>query len=1164
MKDRSKISRQSVLPPKVRGVIGRARSHQFGPTDHERARSFRIGLHQAILQSRDRISPVSYSQTFKAISEATAPEHQRFLQYPVDDEYVRLLIEVKPLDIDQEVLWLASRLAVHWESLSHHVELRKKIGDGVVREDWSSVISQLETHEQIFGKSLWSVALRISALQESEGDDSRKEYVKLIRSRTRKGVLPFFAMLVSQRAASSTSIGWYLDDASRRLARAASSDLSNYLRYKLLNAWPKTADGCGAVLRMEQNHNTVDQYETFIGFLQKAAGSIKDEKLSREVSRAVDLLIQVGDPRITKLARSIDREDVPSHKILPTCVHDFPFAEANRQEVIGSYLSLTKSGAAFYDIVAAAILKSSTIESRGKRICTAQGRRQKLIHGLSSAFSRRSYPPGSSYISDVEWTKKFAHIFEGVEIGSSIRHLIGACFHPDLNEARRYLRVAALSTNDDGIFDLLTEPSDKAYQVLRSAFSGTATLEFCDVARSWNDGTAPRLNKDARSLAAALRPVFGKSSYLSKVPTLVQGAESDITKRISALVMITQHAKQGNIWEASRLAADEFVVWGVDASSLPIREIFDGVVWNDLKDASQKVELSNAMSALPQKYQDERMRSYRRFALESCLCSLKIDRPSELRFVTEHIPTEHLVYFLSVGCSQAMLDMLPFIQGTRQVLEERRAICGYLVTLDSLKAAEYEDEILAISRELAVLDGLETFDGSRVHVDMDALAQLLKRDLAEGFSRYASLVEENTDASEEFDLVLKEILRRDIQARLLISMPVSEADELLISLIWRARDRFLFNVPHGLDSYLSKRIRHGSIVGFIRSPGESEGVIAQRSEIGEYGIDGSWSENVADIAQRIRLHELVSAFSRSIDDRLILLRDVLIHVRSEDKPRGMLDARLSPPEYHLIRSVASKDRSLDDFIATILLSLRGLLGPSLLQVRDYIGRDLLRFVSEQFELLRSRARDVLPNPDERAAFDGAAGRASVAMQAAVQSASLWFDPVDMKPHTFTIEEVIDIAIASVAAISNGFKPAISISKTTTFGISEQALPILMDALFPAFGNVAEHSQCGESPVVNISVVHDQGRGMLTLKIENEFKNVLHTHEELQANLAARREDLNEIGQAYRVRQDKGSGIHKMNSTVRASGNGVFEFGADERYFHVFFELPFSPDRLVEL
>lgn len=1150
----------SVLPSKVRGVIGLARSHKYGVSDSERAFNFRIGLHQAILKSRQHLHSATYSQVFSAIEDAAAAEHRRFARYPVDDEYVRLLIEIKPLSIDQEVAWLGARLGVQTEALALHVELRSLLNGHVLQENWAAAEICLNEHEQIFGKSLWSVALRIAVVQETGGDDARKEYVAALRKKTRKGILPFYAFLVSQRAAATTSIGWYLDDASRRLDRAKPGDILDYLRFKLLGEWPKSIEKAGSILRIEQNHSIVDQYETLLAFLQRSGSSIAGGIFVREASRVATQFERTGDERVSKILRALT--GIPDEDIRAR-TYDQPLVPYTKNSPVEAFLRLRSKADNMQAILAAAIMRASPEKAGSHRGARRGTYAIRLINGISLALSRRSHSFRSVSPSSLDWSRKFSHVFGGIEIGAAARHVIDAFYHPDIGSARSQLRLAALSTVDDGLLDLLTEPAHRVYSALGKKFAGTASLEFANVARSDPSERKSALSADAQAVAFSLQSVFGVAGNPTGSRAADISVRSDIGHRLAAQIHISVSAKQGDIWSAAKVAADEFVVWGVNPASLPITEIFDGVDWNDLKDCASHVELSNAMSALPQKKQDERTRSYRRFALEHCMRSLGIDRPSDLRHANPGVEAKHLVHFLSRVCTQAMLDMLPSMRGSRHVLEERRAICGYLVALDPSKAAEYEDEVLTISRELAVLDGLETFDGSRVHVDMDALGQIMKRDLQEGFSRYASLLEGDSGTSENFDQVLKDILRRDIQARLLITIPVSEADELLISMIWRARDRFLFNVPHGLDSYLSKRIRHGSIVGFIRSPGEKEGVIAQRSAAGVYRAEGSWADHVDDPLQRQRLVDLLSSFSRSIDDRLILLRDVLLHVRSEDKQRGMLDARLSPPEYHLIRSVASKDRSLDAFVDTILLSLRGLLGPSLLEVRDYIGRDILRFVSEQFESLRGRARDILVNPEERAAFDSAAGRASVAMQSAVQSAAMWFDPVDMKPHTFTLEDVIDIAIASVAAISKGFAPKLNIEKTASFGISEQALPILMDVLFPALGNVAEHSNCGESPEVRICLEHRQREGILRLRIENQFTRTLPT-QELQSDLAARRKELDESSESYRVRQDKGSGLAKIKSTARAAGSSHFEFGATEELFYVSVDLPFSPDRLVEL
>src|SRR5690606_22709336 len=99
----------------------------------------------------------------------------------------------------------------------------------------------------------------------------------------------------------------------------------------------------------------------------------------------------------------------------------------------------------------------------------------------------------------------------------------------------------------------------------------------------------------------------------------------------------------------------------------------------------------------------------------------------------------------------------------------------------------YRQELLAVTKELTVQQGLQTIDGSRVHVDIDSLRVSLRRDLAESYNRYMSLVKQGIGVSENFDAVLRDIAKQEGQPKYLLSMPQNEADELLFTMIRQVR-----------------------------------------------------------------------------------------------------------------------------------------------------------------------------------------------------------------------------------------------------------------------------------------------------------------------------------------------------------------------------------------
>jgi hypothetical protein len=74
-------------------------------------------------------------------------------------------------------------------------------------------------------------------------------------------------------------------------------------------------------------------------------------------------------------------------------------------------------------------------------------------------------------------------------------------------------------------------------------------------------------------------------------------------------------------------------------------------------------------------------------------------------------------------------------------------------------------------------------------------------------------------------------------------LPSSEADEILIRMISLLQERFLFDSSHGLDSYLSQRIRHGSIQNYLRNPVEEAQLVTQKdSQTGKYQANNYWLE----------------------------------------------------------------------------------------------------------------------------------------------------------------------------------------------------------------------------------------------------------------------------------------------------------------------------------
>jgi len=1149
-KPRSKDGDAAAL---LRAVIARARNRGYGTGERQRAYEFRTGLQRVFLKARTLGErPAAF---FAAIAATSQTERSRFARQPIGDDYLHQLLIERALPLDAEIAWVTARLSYRKAELNRYLASARTIEARLIKDDPAAALRALDDVEAALGTSIWSTSLRIALLQQTQGTEVQKDYVKQIRTLTGNVFRPFLANYYSQRCEPTVSIGWFLDDAKRRLDRLPKTDISEYLRYKLLGRRPRDAVAAATALRMEQNHHDIDVYETLLDVLQYVVTSDAPAAVLAAARHAC-MQLHLDDPRLTKLTDALDGTITPSLSVRNTAIADVIFSDGNRHTVPDAFpiLRAQRQGPVTAQSIFEWGLLASTSAKAHHRRSTSTAFAQVSSIGLAATLTRSAAEGDLGAHRAADEVRKLAHVFQGLPIPKAILQIASACAAKSYRNARRLLTASALNCSEYGLLDLMGHSDLKAAPALRARFQAGRATEFSEALSG--DGNPSSLPPELKAYAIAARNFLdGEFDAAARVLSEHPTPSSTVLRAHQALLALNVYARTGDVDRASELISSEHVVHRISAANLPIALVYGGLEWRDLAAAARSVELSNALALIPSTANDDKLRTYRRFAIETLLMAHDIGRPSEFRSVEYLHQSAHLVFFLSNVCTPTMLDMLPTLASTREVLEERREICGFLMNIDREGVVKHEQEVLEISRELTIQDGLRNIDGSRVHVDVDALTNVTKKDLHETFIRYSALAQSGDSSQEGFLAVLKELSRRDPSEKLVLSMTSSEADELLVSMITRTRERFLFDVPHGLDSYLSKRIRHGSIVGYIRAPAEREGVIAKRHMDGSYKREGTWADRVSDPIQQVELQDTIQHFSRSLDAYLTRLKDVLLHVKSEAKPLGMLDVPLTAPTFLIIRSVAHGETTIEGFVQVLFKSLWGLLNPSLIQVRNLLNGEAVRFVSDQAQLMRARAQTILKSSDDRADFDAAAGAASASLQAAFRTAAGWFEPVDSKPHTYTLDEVVHIAIASVNAVTQNFVPRMDIESDAELLFSENSLPVICDILYIAFGNIAEHANAGSEPVVWLSVNHQADAGLLHIKVSNEV-GVDDRADELQNRLAEIRGELETSHGQGVVREGK-SGMHKIWSIVGQSDDGKLDFRLDNQRFDLEINVPFS-------
>ena len=1128
----------------ITGVVASAQGKRKR-TDEEEIRSahrFRASLNSALLRARHRITPKELPNFFANARRLTAFAVNRFSHQEAGYCYLTTLQESPARPLTFELKWLSFRLADEKKALKSFVAAKNSIEESLLRGRHAEALDILALVEKNHGTSLWSTSLRIGILQRMSGDSAQKEFLADLRRLYKSAILPFFARYASQRAESAVPIGWYLENARRRILQNTPGDVNTYFLYRVTGDVPERHKDMATILRIEQNHHIFDIYETYITILQHVSIQDGKESIQNIASTAVSVLGEIPDVRIHKLAIAFGNQGHSPE----TCDHGATDA------LLASNVPLALRHARRSNKLLGPSLYGTVMEalSLSGRDDKARNKKPEIASLMvsSAIVASRTGQPGNEQALD--FGKKLSFVFDGLPYSIAMRHLFKAIESNDVSSHFRSLKLATLNAREFSVLDIIAY-SDRP-TVSRANLKwipSLASREFAKLFIPTADKltATPILAHDCYALSCAHHHA-GNFDGVENVVRPALNSTSRIVSALSAVVALSAYGANGNISDSAILISREVAARGRAPDTLPTGTVFKGLAWRDLAPYATNLSLCNALAAYAEVETNDELLTIRNFALRKALHNLSIGKPSEISSAASIPKDEEYIYFLAKACTEDVLDMLPSLPSSRSVKEERRDICAYLIKADSPRATDYKYDVLTLTKEIAISQGLQTIDASRVHVDIAALRSILRRDLVDSFQRYLSLTKEQAETAETFDSILRELTKSEFSARHLLSMPESDADDLLITMIRQTRERFLFNVPHGLDSYLSKRVRHGSIVGFLRAPAEAEGMITQQHSDGRYKENTRWGLAISQCSEPIELQRAFLAFSRNFDQHLLRLKDVLLHVRSEEKPLGLFDAALTAPNYRIIRSIAITDRTLDGFVDTMLATLRGLINPSLTLASEQLARDTSKYVGELFNNLRASVQVHMPMGQDRTNLLAALNRASAAVQGSITLVSNWFTPIAMEDYKFDMEMVCDIASSSISSIVNGFDPNMHLRDESGLTISVKQLPFFQDILFIILGNVAKWSNL-LSPRVDLTIRYDPEASLLRVHSVNDVL-LERPLEELKERVKALHQKLKSPEFIELARKDDSSGLAKLASITFQSEHGTMDFGfdSDQRFF----------------
>lgn len=1146
---------------RIRGLIGASKSRKIDLNLRDkkdkliRTRQFQRSLSAALIQAREKISATQFDKFLSWLESQTTSLLSEYRSYATNSELTSEALHAHALPLHKEILWTVARLLQHAQLIRDFRVQAAELEGLVWTGSWDQIETLLDSIEKTFGKTIWVLEARITLEQDVRGLEFQKKIVKTERQIAARGLTTFISHYISVRNEPTTVLNRFISDLETRLEKEITEPLQDFLRYRILGVTKPGQRRLANVLQIAQGLAEVDLYETLIFVSQQLVADGTDAATSEALVSGLTKLSTVQDPRIDKILLLLGH-----HRENRFARRDIDATDA---ALAGSSFSVLKKATKALKVdprdFKAGMLAAAELRGRLRPALENTRNQWRELIGLMGNVLTYS----NTYESDLDALSKYLVNHSFLPYVRSFHDAFMADMRSTVRTERRLRRLAALNSpflDPDELCLLPRSVVDSYISELRKVYDGSNTLE-------WNIQSLKQAIPDSRcrpfSADISIETDGGltDSTALSNVPKSVTNRWRTV---FSGLTALQAEVYQNNTPEVVRLISDLYLNKEFPLAVIPVAGAVGHLKWKQLRSSHRELSLSITLHLYWRATNSEEAATNVRFAYDSFLESQSITSATHLLERAHEFDRQQLIYFLQHVCVPSVMDMNCYIESSKGAEAERRRICSVLCDVDPGHRTSYEEEIVGLVHAESLEEGIRIVDSSRVHVDTNAIKAWAKREWEAQFGRYRALVDAGVGLAEKIDVVLREVAKTANAPSIYLQTPESEADQILIELMIAMRDKFLLDPQHGLDSYLSRRVRHHSMGGYLRGPLEEAKLITFKHATTKHYLENVyWLERIPNIIPREheRLNRSFEQFADEVDRLIATLKNDLFRVRGEDHPKGLFDIPVTSAAVHLARSAVQSDLSLDGFCNICFSLCWGSLDSSLQLARRQLRIDTKNALSGAFHRLRASLKKTLADPMRYAELSAAMGHASEHVLRETDKMADWFmrRELSASPLIYSLDKIFEIAIRSALESHRPFEPEVTISIDSDYELKASDLVVIAEIMLTTIGNAKQYSDGVHMPTLNVQAKCKFDEQLLWLRIENKVGPRYLQAAALQ-RIESIRKQIDDGSYVEKVRSEGESGLMKIASTISQSSRGRLDFGFTEaQLFFTDVTLSFIPN-----
>jgi len=248
-------------------------------------------------------------------------------------------------------------------------------------------------------------------------------------------------------------------------------------------------------------------------------------------------------------------------------------------------------------------------------------------------------------------------------------------------------------------------------------------------------------------------------------------------------------------------------------------------------------------------------------------------------------------------------------------------------------------------------------------------------------------------------------------------------------LLTEIRQEYLFSNEHGLDSYLSTRIRHGTITGQLRKTFSDLYLITTKDSKTDIYLDNRyWIKKLSLEKNLPTFNTIMNNFSKDIDDYNTLIKNSLIQIKIDEPAEALFDFTFTShfniyTINHYYSNYMNEVDDYKDFIGYSIDIFQVITENNLKLIRMYFNENVKTYFLNLLQRLEKEINEINQNNQFSVLLNNIR-RSRTEIQMTIDTVSSWFETKKREDVNFEIKDAID---TSKEIIDNLFSSSIRLN-----------------------------------------------------------------------------------------------------------------------------------------